>query len=230
VITLALDYALTGQRRGYTLGPAGAVPPDVYRIIWRQALPRGQGWDAPAYRGARALKCFAIDDRMAALSAITITDRRDEMGRGGIRQAVIHYGTHDEIRRALRDRLDQLSPLIVHRAESALTSRAWALLFKRHWESTRGLKPQTVLVFPYVEARWPFIEACLLLLATRATLLTNLIELSPTVNPFADKLLSFTTLALDPRDETRLVAIPAGAPALAGVPYVDLSSAPSSPL
>jgi hypothetical protein len=230
VITLTLDYVLTGQRRGYTLSPADAVPSDIYRAIWRGALPRGQGWDAPAFIGARALKSFPIDARTAVMSAVTISDRRDELGRGGIKQALIHYGTHDEIQGALRARLEALPAPVVHRAEAALASRAWALLFKRHWEQTRGLKPQTVLVFPYDPVRWLFIEACLLLLATRATLLTNLIELSPTVNPFADKLLSFTTLALDPRDEARLVAVPTGAPALAGVPHIDLSSAQGVPL
>lgn len=230
MITLALDYTLTGQRRGYTLGPAGAVPPDVYKVIWRQALPRGQGWDAPTFIGARALKCFPIDARTAAISEIAITDLRDELGRGGIRQAVIHYGSHDAIRRILRDRLDALPHLVVHRAEAALTSQAWALLFKRYWDASRGLKSQTVLALPYTAAGWPFIEACLLLLATRATLLANLIELSPSVNPFADKLLSFTTLTLDPRDETRLIALPLTAPALSGVPFIDLSSTPGVPV
>lgn len=230
MITLTLDYALTGQRRGYTLSPADAVPSDVYRAIWRHALPRGQGWDLPVYRSARALKCFPVDGHTAVMSAVTITDLRDELGRGGIKQALIHYGTYDEIQRALRARLAALPASIVHRAEAALASRAWALLFKRHWEQTRGLKPQTVLAFPYNPARWLFIEGCLLLLATRATLLANLIELSPMVNPFADKLLSFTTLALDPRDEARLVAVPADAPALAGVPYIDLSSAQGVPV
>ncbi|MCS7070592.1 MAG: hypothetical protein NZM00_03745, partial [Anaerolinea sp.] len=100
MITLTLDYVLTGQRRGYTLTPADAVPPEVYRAIWRWALPRGQGWDAPAYRGARALKCFSVDAHTAAMSAVAITDLRDELGRGGIKRASIQYGTHDEIQRA----------------------------------------------------------------------------------------------------------------------------------
>ena len=69
-----------------------------------------------------------------------------------------------------------------------------------------------------------FVEACILLLATRSTLLTNLIEISPAINPFADRILSFTTLALDYREEGRIVALPLDKMrTFEDVPFINLS-------
>lgn len=72
------------------------------------------------------------------------------------------------------------------------------------------------------EVGWQFVEACLLLLVTRQTLLANLIEVTPKLNPFADRIVSMTTLALDYRDESRLVGMPIAAAQAAGIPFVDI--------
>lgn len=226
---LTLDYVLEGEQRGYAFTtPTDDLSPEVIKALWRGAMPRGTGWDDPRYAGARALKVLPLPDGHFALCDVETTDLRDEAGRAGIRRAAIAIGTLRECRAALTGRLASLPAEQVSAAEAALTSREWALLFRKYREAAKPrtlLKPGTILAYPYQSPEgWVFIEACLLLLATRATLLTNLIEVDPAVNPFADRLLAFTTLALDPRGEGRIAAVPLErARTLPDVPYIDLS-------
>jgi hypothetical protein len=127
----------------------------------------------------------------------------------------------------MKQRLSQLPAQTTAQAEARLNSRDWQLLFRKNREAKRPktmIKPQTILAYPYYTATWHFVEACILLLASRQTLLTNLIEVSPKVNPFADRVLSFTTLALDYQDEGRIVAMPLErARACDGIPFIDIS-------
>lgn len=229
--TLTLDYLLDGDRRGYTFTtPTDDLPPDTVKVLWRGAMPRGQGWGEARFSGARSLKVFPLPSGEAAICDVTITDLRDELGRKGIRRAEIALMTARECQTALMHRLAALPMAVVNEAERRLTSREWALLFKKHRDAKQPrslVKPQTVLAYPYKDvADWQFMEACLLLLATRATLLTNLIEVDPIVNPFADRILAFTTLALDPLEAGRIVALPLDAARSlqpAAVPFIDLS-------
>ncbi|MFN8529237.1 MAG: hypothetical protein U0670_11530 [Anaerolineae bacterium] len=227
--TLTLEYVLEGRQRGYQFTSATqGIPPELLKQVWRLAMPRGKSWSDPAYRAARSLKCFTLDETgrgLAAACEITGTDQVDEVGRTGIRRALIHLHTWDEHTAYLHARLASLPVDLVARAEKQLYSREWQLLFRKHRDRTRSngpVKPQTVLAYPYTPQGWDFVEACLLLLVTRATLLTNLIELSPKINPFADRVLSFTTLALDPREAGRLVAIPAACAEDANAPVINL--------
>jgi hypothetical protein len=221
---LVIDYLLEGQRRGYTIiSPTDGIPPENVKAIWREAMPRGQAWNE--YIGARSLKCWVLPGGEAALCEVRVTRRADEAGRTGIRQAHVHVGTAAEIHAVLLNRLAALPAAVVSDAERKLASKEWQLLFRKHREAhapRRMLKPQTILSRPYSAEGWSFVEACILLLATRATLLTNLIEVSPRINPFADRLLSFTTLALDVRDETRLVGVPLRHAEAASVPFIDI--------
>ncbi len=228
--TLTLEYVLEGRQRGYQFtSSTQGISPDLLKQIWRLVMPRGKSWSDPAYRAARSLKCFTLDETgrgLAAACEVTGTDQVDEVGRTGIRKALIHLHTWDEHTAYLNARLTSLPADTVARAEKQLYSREWQLLFRKHRDRARAdglVKPQTVLSYPYSTEGWAFVEACLLLLVTRATLLTNLIELSPKINPFADRVLSFTTLALEPRDEGRLIALPAGSPALRAVPHIELN-------
>jgi hypothetical protein len=226
--TLTIDYLLEGARRGYNFTtPTDGIAPETLKTVWRQAMPRGKDWGASAYRGAGAVKCFALDSGEMAVCHVAITGLRDEMGRGGIRRAEISLLPPRAYFDYLRGLLTAMPPEIVAQAERKLTSREWSLLFKKHRRENPPkslVKPQTILAYPYSESGWPFVEACILLLATRSTLLANLIEVSPAVNPFADRALSFTTLALDYRDETRLIAVPLDkARAFEDVPYIDIS-------
>jgi hypothetical protein len=223
---LEIGYVLEGTRRGYGFTtPTDGLDPDALKAIWRGAMPRGQGWDA--YTGTPALKCFPLDSGEAVLCAVSVTDMQDEVGRRGIRQARIVVESPAEFRRDLLNRLYALPQETVADAERKLYSREWELLFKKYRDTKKPksfIKPQTILAYPYSAAGWPFVEACILLLVTRSTLLTNLIEISPAINPFADKILSFTTLALDYREEGRIVALPLEKiRAFPDVPYIDIS-------
>jgi hypothetical protein len=225
---LIIEYRLIEARahRGYTFTtPTDGLPPDIVKAIWRQAMPRGGGWGA--YVGARSLKCFALPDGHYALAETVVTDQRDDAGRPGIRRAEIALHSLASGQTALRARLAALPAETVAQAERMLTSREWELLLRKHRDLAAQpsslLKPQTILAMAYSAATWPYLEACLLLLVTRTTLLANLIEVSPAINPFADRILPFTTLALDHRDETRLIGMPlAQARAARDLPYIAL--------
>lgn len=223
---LTIDYLLEGTRRGYNFtSPTDGVNPDSLKAVWRSAMPRGQGWEH--YPGAASLKCFPLESGEAAICDVTLTDLQDEVGRRGIRRAAIKIAAPPEYRHALRERLHALPPATVEEAERKLHSREWELLFKKYRDAKKPksiVKPQTILAYPYSADGWRFVEACILLLATRATLLTNLIEMSPAVNPFADRLLSFTTMALDFREEGRIVALPLDkVRTFDDVPYINIS-------
>lgn len=223
---LAIGYVLEGARRGYSFtSPTDGVEPDALKAIWRGAMPRGQGWEQ--YADATALKCFPLDGGEAVVCDVALTDMQDEVGRRGIRRAAIQILSPGEYQDHLSARLRALPKAVVTRAERKLYSSEWELLFKKYRDTKKPktiLKPQTILAYPYDSADgWRFVEACILLLATRSTLLTNLIEITPTINPFADRILSFTTLALDYREEGRIVALPRDRMrAFTDVPYIDI--------
>lgn len=223
--TLTIGYVLDGARRGYNFtSDTDGIDSATLKAIWRGAMPRGQGWDA--YPGATALKCFPLDSGEAAICEVTVTGMVDEAGRKGIREATIHIMTAREYDAALLERLQALPASIVSDAERKLHSREWELLFKkyRHAQKPKSfVKPQTILAYPYTPDGWRFVEACILLLATRSTLLTNLIEISPSINPFADRILAFTTLALDYQEGGRIVALPLEKiRTFDGIPYIKL--------
>ena len=188
-------------------------------------MPRGQGWEQ--YPAAASLKCFPLDSGEAVICDVSLTDMQDEVGRKGIRQAAIKLLSPREYQRDLLDRLAALPPEIVVRAERKLVSREWQLLFRKYRDAHKPksiVKPQTILAYPYSASGWRFVEACILLLATRSTLLANLIEVSHTINPFADRILPFTTLALDYREEGRIVALPLDRMrTFDDVPYINIS-------
>ncbi|MCC6804654.1 MAG: hypothetical protein IT319_17360 [Anaerolineae bacterium] len=226
---LVIGYILEGARRGYSFTtPTDGIDPDALKAIWRGAMPRGQGWEQPQYADADALKCFALDSDEAVICDVTLTDMQDEVGRKGIRRAAIRILSPREYQDHLLERLHALPKAVVAHAERKLYSREWELLFRKYRDTKKPksiLKPQTILAYPYRSADdWRFVEACILLLATRSTLLTNLIEISPAINPFADRILSFTTLALDYREEGRIVALPLDKMrAFPDIPFVNLS-------
>jgi hypothetical protein len=221
---LSIGYLLEGTRRGYNFtSPTDGVDSETLKAVWRGAMPRGQGWEN--YPGATSLKCFALESGEAALCDVTLTDLQDEVGRRGIRRATINILPPQQYQRLLIDRLHTLPAKLVDDAERRLSSREWELLFRKYRDAKKPktiLKPQTILAYPYSAEGWRFVEACILLLATRSTLLTNLIEISPAINPFADRLLSFTTLALDYREEGRIVALPLDKVQAFDVPYIKI--------
>jgi hypothetical protein len=192
---LVIEYILQGHRRGYNFtSPTHGFDEAVLRQIWRCAMPRGQGWGA--YIGAQSLKSFLLDDGRVAVAEVAVTDLRDENGRAGIRRAVIDalsqqdYLAHLDQRLLsypsyIRARVDQM-PTFLQRAKIANQARF-------------GSHQQLVLAYPYAGPdAWQMIEAFVIRLA-----------LSP-VGPLRRRgpVIPLTTLALDYREESTLVALP----------------------
>jgi hypothetical protein len=212
---LLLEYVFEGHKRGYNFTSSTQGFSDTtLNFIWRNAMPRGQGWGANGtYTGAGSLKCFSLEDGRFALSAVTVTDLRDESGRGGIRRAVIDVlpesGYHDH----LRERLAAFSPAVL--AAIAHKPSLWQRkqIFDRTLPKMNKM-PQVVLSYPYTDpAAWQVVEALVLKLI--------LAPLSPLKR--WGRVIPFTTLALDYHDESPVVVLPADrADRLNGVAVISL--------
>ncbi|MBI5668871.1 MAG: hypothetical protein HZC41_12765 [Chloroflexi bacterium] len=190
---LVLEYVFEGHQRGYNFtSPTRGYSDATLKTIWRYAMPRGQGWNA--YIGARSLKSFLLDDGRVALSEVTVTDLRDESGRGGIRQAVIQVMYPGAYHEYLKDRLRRYPHTVQAQVDR------WPSFGQRKRLLERGVRgaAQTVCVYPYTSPdAWQTAEAITLKLATAPGLLLR------------SGILPFTTLALDYRDESPLVVLPA---------------------
>ena len=197
---LIIEYVLGTRRPGYTYtSPTGGYDENTLKTIWQQAMPRGQGWRR--YIGARSLKCFALDNgRRAALVDVTVTDQTDEGGRQGIRRAVITVIDGAEYLPALQTRLAELPESVNQAAMQRLTCWRWKRILDRAAPKLRTQNRQIVLTAPYTDpTSWQVMEATLLHIAVSRKL--RAVEGWPPVFPL-------TTLVLDPREETRLVALP----------------------
>src|SRR5262245_53249533 len=105
---LIIEYLLEGHKRGYNFtSSTQGFHDDVLKSIWRKAMPRGQGWSADVYAGARSLKSFLLEDGRMALSDAVVTEMRDESGRGGIRRAVVSVMQPGEYLEVLKAHLSQ---------------------------------------------------------------------------------------------------------------------------
>ncbi len=190
---LVLEYVFEGHERGYNFtSPTRGYPETLLKTIWRSAMPRGQGWNT--YIGARSLKSFPLDDGRVALSEVTVTDLRDESGRGGIRRAVIQVMYPGAFTEYLKDRLRRYPDVVLAQVER------WPSFGQRQRLLGRGVRgaAQTVCVYPYTTPdAWQTAEAITLKLATSPGLLLR------------SEPVAFTTLALDYRDESPLVVLPA---------------------
>lgn len=197
-MTLILEYVLEGQNRGYNFTtPTRSYSDDVLKVIWRNAMPRGQGWGT--YIGAESCKCFLLPDGRVVVSQITVTDAQDESGRRGIRRAVIEVISAAEYARVLRTALDALPVSIQRDADHNL--REWRRIRALERLSNRIRKAkQLIFTHSYsTAADWRVVEAVLLRIALEPPHALRLFGAS----------LSFTTLALEYREESMLVALPA---------------------
>ncbi|MGQ9888326.1 MAG: hypothetical protein ACUVSX_07540 [Aggregatilineales bacterium] len=207
---LVIEYVLEGHRRGYNFtSPTAGFADEVLRTVWRSAMPRGQGWNAPAYVGARALKSFLVGD-FVAVSQVTVTDQRDDSGRGGIRRAVVDVMTFSEYTAYLHERLRAYPPDVQAALERLPTLAQRARIMNRAMKQSK----QLVLAQAYDGPRaWQVVEGLVIKLA---------LSPFPPV-PRNGRIVPFTTLALDHRDESALVALPAArARQLKGAPVVYL--------
>jgi len=193
---LVIEYVFEGHKRGYNFtSPTRGYDDDALRVIWRSAMPRGQGWGQ--YIGARSIKAFPLPDDRIALAEAVVTDQADEGGRRGIRRVTIEALTARQFTGALQSRLAS------YPAEARGIADFRVKTCAREIDRAIGRfrrDPQAILIHPYRGGDdWQAVEAMILSLALNPTGTLKRIG-SP---------LSFTTLALDYRDESRIVALPA---------------------
>src|SRR5690606_35321416 len=164
--------------------------------VWRQAMPRGQGWGADAFAGAQSLKCFPIDGGRMAVSSVTVTDESDELGRRGIRRAGVSIVPARAYRGYGQARRDARPREVREAAGEQFVGYRWQRIVDR--ALLRGRR--VVRTAPYTgPASWQYVEALVLRLVT-----------SPGIRLFEGwgPLTPFTTLALDWRDEGQIVGVP----------------------
>lgn len=206
--SLTIAYLTEGPQRGYNfITPTHAYSEETLKWIWRNAMPRGQGW--AAYTGAESLKCFALPDKRIAIAHTEITDQSDESGRRGIRRTTIDVLARHEYRPTLIRRLAQFNAGLQHDADFQLTQWRKTGAFERLSPQIKRAK-QLLFTHPFSTlADWRVIEVLLLKIA-----------ITP---PYAlrqfGEILPFTTLALAPHEESLLTALPSDkAAGLAKIP------------
>jgi hypothetical protein len=194
---LTIEYVLEGYAPGYTFTtPTNGLDDDSQKVIWRNAFPRGQGWSR--YIGARTLKCFPVKANLWALCEVIVTDRQDEVGRKGIRHAEIDLLTTAECVKHLQAHYERYPTEIHQRLDRKPSLNEWRQILDRALPKFKG-DPQVILTRLHPSAEdWRMIEALVLKLA--------LYRIGPIKR--WGKLASFTTLALDYREESHIVAIP----------------------
>jgi hypothetical protein len=190
---LVIEYVFEGHHRGYNFTSSTDYYDDeILKSIWRNAMPRGQGWGDALYHGARSIKAFQLPDGRVAVSEVTVTDLADESGRRGIRRAVIDVMTRSVFHHHLQSRLAGYPQGI--RAGATLKRRELERSFPR---LKRGAP--LILAHPFRSSfDWWIMEALIIDLAARPP--------SRLQNKLAFP--SFTTLALTPLDGSQIVAIP----------------------
>jgi len=190
---LVLEYVFEGHKRGYNItSPTNGFNDDTLKTVWRSAMPRGQGWGADIYTDARSLKSFALPDGRLALADVNVTGLRDESGRGGIRKAVVDIMQPGEYLDALRARFAKYPQNI---QQEAMRKPGFG---RRRIPKVQG-DSQEVLTYPYqTTTAWQLVEALIM---------NEAIELLDR-RWLGGKYVSFTTLALEYRDESQLTVLP----------------------
>jgi hypothetical protein len=196
---LVIEYVLAGKQRGYNFtSPTSGYDDDTLKRIWRSAMPRGQGW--ADYVGARSLKCFPLDERRMALAEVSVTDQSDESDRRGIRRAVVHVFYGEDCAAFLRRWLKQYPPDLHASLDRLPTPSQWASIVGRVLPLLGKRDQQLILTTPYDARRWLLMEGMIIKLA---------LALQVGI-PRTSSVVPFTTLALDAREEMKLVAVPHG--------------------
>ncbi len=200
---LTIEYVLEGNHmeKGYNFtSPTNGVADEVVSAIWRGAMPRGKGWRDPALAGARSLKCIVLPGAKVAFSDVVVTAMRDEMGRGGIRRAEVTIISEHEYEDYLQQRWDALPDTARDAADEKLNFWLWKRLADKGLAKVKG-DARIALIHPYhTSDSWQAVEAIVL----------KIMMANKRVRFFRGwgKINDFTTLALDFRDESHLVAIP----------------------
>lgn len=195
--TLIIEYRTEGRERGYGFtSPTRTYDEETLKRIWRSAMPRGNGW--ADYVGARSLKCFPLDERRYALSEVTVTDQQDESGRRGIRRAEVRVMVAEACAAYLRRHLFEYPADIAREIDRLPTIGQWGAIVGRMMPLLGKKQRQLVLTRAYGHDRWQIMEGVIVKLA---------LALQVGVRR-QQGLIPFTTLALDAREEMRLVGVP----------------------
>jgi hypothetical protein len=206
---LVIEYVLQGYNPGYNFTtPTSGIDEDNLKVIWRNAFPRGQGW--ANYVGAQSIKVFQIKDNLYAVSDMTVTDIQDEAGRKGIRRAEIDLYSLSACIAHLNARLRGYSSDILKQLESKSFPSEWHRILEHTVRKSKG-EPQAILNHPF-SGNWQMMEALILKLALSR----------PGMMKHWGKLPSFTTLALEYREESRIVALPKEHTVGIKVPIIDV--------
>lgn len=190
---LIIEYVFEGHKRGYNItSPTDDFDDATLKAVWRSAMPRGQGWGTDSYIGSRSIKCFPLPDDMLAVSEVTVTDLADEGGRRGIRRAVVDIMSPRVLAHHIESRLSGYPPEVQSRSDKL--HRACAKRMPR----LKKAQPLVLLADFTSRQGWWIFEALVLKLAIHP------------VGPLRrwETSISFTTLALDYRNESRIVALP----------------------
>jgi hypothetical protein len=197
---LIIDYVLDGENRGYAFTtPTEHIAPQTLKTLWQQAMPRGQGWAADIYQNARSLKCIPLENGRIAVSEVLVTGQVDELGRQGLRRAEITLMTADEYSVYLAAQWERFPADIRKQAEAKFGFRLWKRIADSAIPKLKG-NDQLVLTHPYTSApEWQVVEAFVLklVMAQRLRFLKGW-----------GRLIGFTTLALDHREESPIVVLP----------------------
>ncbi len=208
---LVIHYVMEGERRGYTFtSPPKGYDDAVVRAIWRNAMPRGQGWGAETYVGARSLKLFTLPDGRFALADSIVTDQQDERGRKGIRYTEIRVHPAHEYESTMRHQLATYDVRIRQRAQDRMTICKKTNIISKTLPRMRSTS-QLVMTHKFKGVNdWQVMEAFVLTLMLDPVM--PLRRWGPVI--------PFTTLALDYREESRVVMLPADRAGSIEIAYV----------
>jgi hypothetical protein len=206
---LVIEYLLQGYTPGYNFTtPTSGIEEESLKVIWRNAFPRGQGW--ANYIGAQSVKVFQVKENLYAISDVTVTDIQDEAGRRGIRRADIDLYTLANCVDHLNTRLRSYPIRVRAEIERKSFISEWERILKHTMQKVKG-EPQAILTHTFADD-WQMMEALVLKLA--------LFQVGP-IKKWG-KLSSFTTLALEYREESRIVALPKEHTTGIKVPIIDV--------
>lgn len=194
---LVIEYSFEGHQRGYNYSsPTNGYSDEDLKAIWRQAMPRGQGWRD--YVGARSLKCFALG-RSVAVCETEITPLQDEHGRGGIRKTVVQVMSQHDYQHFLQARLAALPDALRTAVQRLPTLRQRMAIANKTLPGPRRSQQLLMLADYDAPDAWRLVEGVIIKLA-----------LEP-VGPMKrwDRPIAFTSLALSHQGEAPLVALPA---------------------
>ncbi len=197
---LVIEYHLNGSQPGYRYRPpVDDFDEQTLKSIWRQAMPRGQGWSADAYQAATSLKCFPVDRKTMAISRVEVTGQQDEVGRSGIRRADITVLPQQTLFSTLEQMQKSYPAAVQQAAQKKMSAYLWRRLLNKIVPRLKDGK-QAVLAYPYAGPEsWQVIELLVMRIVTAPGV--RLLEGWGSAP-------SFTTLALDWREESRIVALP----------------------